>query len=52
MRYRDPATPARFSPQPDGSVRLRFTDTQRGLAPGQVIAVYQDRVLKGGGVFV
>ena len=52
VRYRDPATPARFSPQPDGTVRLGFAETQRGLAPGQVIAIYQDRVLMGGGVFV
>ena len=41
-----------FIPQPDGIVRLRFAETQRGLAPGQVLAVYQDRVLMGGGVFI
>ena len=52
MRYRDKATPARFIPQADGAVRLRFAETQRGLAPGQVLAVYHDRVLMGGGVFV
>ncbi len=51
VRYRDAATPARFIPQADGSVRIRFAQTQRGLAPGQVLAVYQDRVLMGGGVF-
>jgi len=44
--------PPAFRPQPDGSVRLDFTETQRGLAPGQVVALYQDRVLLGGGVFV
>jgi tRNA-specific 2-thiouridylase len=52
VRYRDAATPARFIPQADGSVHLRFAQTQRGLAPGQVLAVYQDRVLMGGGVFI
>ncbi|MFM7209781.1 MAG: tRNA 2-thiouridine(34) synthase MnmA [Verrucomicrobiota bacterium] len=52
VRYRDKATPARFVPQADGTVRLRFAETQRGLAPGQVLAVYHDRVLIGGGVFV
>ncbi|MFM7399040.1 MAG: tRNA 2-thiouridine(34) synthase MnmA [Verrucomicrobiota bacterium] len=52
VRYRDKATPARFVPQADGTVRLRFAETQRGLAPGQVLAVYHDRVLMGGGVFV
>ena len=51
VRYRDKATPARFIPQADGTVRLRFAETQRGLAPGQVLAVYHDRVLMGGGVF-
>ena len=52
VRYRDKATPARFMPQTDGTVRLRFAETQRGLAPGQVLAVYRDRVLMGGGVFI
>jgi tRNA-specific 2-thiouridylase len=52
VRYRDKATSARFIPQPDGTARLRFAETQRGLAPGQVLAVYQDRVLMGGGVFI
>jgi len=52
VRYRDKATAARFIPQADGTVRLRFAETQRGLAPGQVLAVYRDRVLMGGGVFV
>lgn len=52
VRYRDKATPAHFDPQPGGSVRIRFVETQRGLAPGQVLAVYRDRVLMGGGVFI
>jgi tRNA-specific 2-thiouridylase len=52
VRYRDKATSARFIPQPDGTVRLHFAEIQRGLAPGQVLAVYHDRVLMGGGVFI
>lgn len=52
VRYRDKATSARYIPQSDGTVRLHFAETQRGLAPGQVLAVYHDRVLMGGGVFV
>lgn len=52
VRYRDPAVRTRFRPRPDGTVELRFGATQRGLAPGQVLAVYRDDVLLGGGVFV
>lgn len=52
VRYRDAATPAHFKPSTDGTVELDFKLTQRGLAPGQVIAIYHDRVLMGGGVFV
>jgi tRNA-specific 2-thiouridylase len=52
VRYRDKAVPTHFKPLGDGTVDLHFQPTQRGLAPGQVVAIYQDRVLLGGGVFV
>jgi tRNA-specific 2-thiouridylase len=52
VRYRDKAVATRFRPRGDGTVDLTFAQTQRGLAPGQVVALYQDRVLLGGGVFV
>lgn len=52
VRYRDPATPAHFEPQPDGSAIFRFQEVQRGLASGQLIALYQGSVLLGGGFFL
>ena len=52
VRYRDKAVGTHFRPLGDGTVELTFAQTQRGLAPGQVIAIYQDRVLLGGGVFI
>ena len=52
VRYRDKAVATHFRPHADGTVDLRFQPTQRGLAPGQVVALYRDRVLLGGGVFV
>ena len=52
VRYRDKAVATHYQPLGDGTVELRFQSTQRGLAPGQVVAIYQDRVLLGGGVFV
>jgi tRNA-specific 2-thiouridylase len=51
VRYRDPATPAHFLPTSSGA-ELTFRTAQRGLASGQVLAVYLDRVLMGGGIFV
>jgi len=52
IRHRDPATPARLSFKADGTAEARFQQAQRGVAPGQVLAVYQGQVLRGGGVFV
>ena len=52
VRYRDPATPARLRLDGQGEAEIDFQVTQRGLAAGQVLAVYFDRVLMGGGVFV
>lgn len=52
VRYRDPSTPAHFAPQPDGSAIFRFQEVQRGLASGQLIALYQGSVLLGGGFFL
>jgi tRNA-specific 2-thiouridylase len=52
VRYRDPAIPAYFDPQPDGSALFHFHEEQRGLASGQLIALYQGSVLFGGGFFL
>lgn len=50
VRHRDPATPARLEPRGDGSADLVFARTQRGLAAGQVVALYDGDRLMGGGV--
>ncbi|MFM8904559.1 MAG: tRNA 2-thiouridine(34) synthase MnmA [Verrucomicrobiota bacterium] len=52
IRHRDPSTPAVLRFRPDGSAEASFEQAQRGIAPGQVLAVYQGQVLRGGGVFV
>jgi len=51
VRYRDPAVPARFQPLLDGGARVSFRDSQRALAIGQVIALYEGPQLLGGGYF-
>jgi tRNA-specific 2-thiouridylase len=49
IRYRSPAFPAEVIPLPDDCFRVRFTDTVRGVAPGQAAVCYcEDRVLGGG----
>jgi tRNA-specific 2-thiouridylase len=50
VRHRDPAVPARFTPLGGGAAEIRFSATQRGLAPGQVVALYDNDSLLGGGV--
>lgn len=52
VRYRDPATPAHFAPDGRGGAKIIFKETQRGLAKGQVLAVYDGSTLLGGGVFL
>jgi len=53
VRYRDPSVPARFEPDPaqPGCARLVFRESQRGLANGQVCALYDGVRLLGGGVY-
>ena len=50
VRHRDAATPARYEPLEDGAAELVFAETQRGLAAGQVVALYDGDRLMGGGV--
>lgn len=50
-RYRDPLTPADFTPEESGRARLVFTEPQRALAVGQVCALYDGPVLLGGGFY-
>ena len=51
VRYRDPTTRARFIPDNAGSARILFREIQRGLAPGQILALYNGPVLCGAGIF-
>jgi tRNA-specific 2-thiouridylase len=53
VRYRDAATLARIIPDGAGGARVVFRETQRGIASGQVMALYgvDGETLLGGGVF-
>ena len=51
VRYRDAATPIHFKLTSPLTADLTFHQTQRGLAPGQVLALYDGPVLLGGGIF-
>lgn len=51
VRYRDPSVAARFAPEGPDSGRLVFKEEQRGLASGQVCALYDGERLLGGGIY-
>lgn len=52
VRYRDARVPLRFEPLPGGtSARVVFDTPQRGLASGQVLALYDSERLLGGAVY-
>ena len=52
VRYRDPRVPLRFEPLPGGtSAHVIFEAPQRGLASGQVLALYDGERLLGGAVY-
>ena len=54
VRYRDPRVPLAFYPDRDhpGTARIRFRDPQRGLASGQILALYDGPRLLGGGIYL
>jgi tRNA-specific 2-thiouridylase len=52
VRYRDPRGPLEFMPEGGGAALIRFAQPQRALAPGQVLALYEEERLLGGGVYV
>ena len=48
IRYRSPAAPGRLTADSSRSVRLRFDEPQRAIAPGQSVVFYDgDRLLGG-----
>lgn len=49
-RYRDPSTPISYTPTDDGAF-IEFDETQRALAPGQLLALYDGNKLLGGGFY-
>lgn len=52
VRYRDPRVAAEFFPEGGGTARICFAAPQRGLASGQVLALYDGERLLGGGIYV
>ena len=51
-RYRDRSTPVELIPLEDGRTQVLFEETQRALAPGQVLAIYDGEVLLGGATYL
>ena len=52
VRYRDPRVALEFIPEGGDTALIRFTAPQRGLASGQILALYDGERLLGGGVYV
>jgi tRNA-uridine 2-sulfurtransferase len=52
VRYRDPRVAAEFIAEAGNTARIRFRAPQRGLASGQILALYDGERLLGGGVYV
>ena len=51
VRYRDPRVALEFSPGEGDTARVSFREPQRGLASGQILALYDGERLLGGGVY-
>jgi tRNA-specific 2-thiouridylase len=51
VRYRDPRVPLEFIPEGNATALVRFRDPQRGLASGQILALYDGERLLGGGIY-
>ncbi|EEB05351.2 tRNA(5-methylaminomethyl-2-thiouridylate)-methyltransferase [Schizosaccharomyces japonicus yFS275] len=51
IRHQQQPVPAHFRSRPD-CIRLQFHQPQRGIAPGQHVAVYVDNLCVGGGPIV
>ncbi len=52
VRYRAPRVALEFIPEGGGTALARFRAPQRGLASGQILALYEGDRLLGGGVYV
>lgn len=51
VRYRDPRVALEFFPEGENTALVRFAVPQRGLAGGQILALYEGERLLGGGVY-
>ena len=51
VRYRDPRVPIEFIPEDGDNARVIFRTPQRGLASGQILALYDGKKLLGGGIY-
>ncbi len=49
IRARHRAVPATVEPLPDGGARVVFDAPQSAVTPGQVVTIYQDDLVLGGG---
>ena len=52
VRYRDPRVGIEFIPDGGTTALVTFDEPQRGLASGQILALYEGERLLGGGVYV
>lgn len=52
VRYRDASTPIVFTPDGNGGAHIAYKRTQRAIASGQILALYDGDVLLGGGVYL
>jgi len=50
-RYRAPSVDVRVEPLEGGRMRIEWSEPQRALAIGQICALYDGEVLRGGGVY-
>lgn len=51
VRYRDPRVPVELIPEGGDTALVKFQTPQRGLASGQILALYAGARLLGGGVY-
>jgi tRNA-specific 2-thiouridylase len=51
VRYRDPSINITFIPQADGTAEVLFEIPQRAIAEGQILALYENDQLIGGGIY-
>ena len=51
VRYRDPRVKLEFIPAENNAALIKFIEPQRGLASGQILALYDGEKLLGGGIY-